>query len=189
MNGYEHVCKGHLTPLSFIERSASVFPNKAAIVYGEKKYTYHEFGERVNRLASALRNAGLKKDDRVAFLCANTPPMLEAHFGVPLAGGVLVCINTRLAPNEIKYILNHSGSTFLFCDTEFAGIVAPIRGELETVKHVVNCADLPDHEGLEGPEYEEFLATGSAAPVPWAVADEMDSISINYTSGTTGMPK
>ncbi|MCC6154942.1 MAG: long-chain-fatty-acid--CoA ligase [Candidatus Hydrogenedentes bacterium] len=189
MTGYEHVCKSHLTPLTFIERSAAVYPNKIAVVHGEKRYTYRAFGTRVNRLASALRGAGLKKDDRVAFLCANTPPMLEAHFGVPLAGGVLVCINTRLAPNEIKYILNHSGATFLFVDTEFTNIIKPILGQLETVKHIVNCADLPDCERLEGPEYEDFIANGSPDPAPWVIEDEMDSISINYTSGTTGMPK
>ncbi len=134
MTGYEHVCKSHLTPLTFIERSAAVYPNKIAVVHGEKRYTYRAFGARINRLASALRNAGLKKEDRVAFLCANTPPMLEAHFAVPLAGGVLVCINTRLAPNEIKYILNHSGASFLFVDTEFTNIIGDYFQKWSIVK-------------------------------------------------------
>ncbi len=189
MTGFEHVCRSNLTPLTFIERGRRVYPTKTAVVHGDRRYTYAEYVGRINQLASALRAAGLKKDDRVAFLCANTPPMLEAHFGVPLAGGVLVCINTRLAPNEIKYILNHSGARFLFVDTEFTGLIKPILAELQSVEQVVNCADLPDCERLDGPEYEEFIATGSPDAVPWALEDEMDSISINYTSGTTGMPK
>ncbi|MDZ4859391.1 MAG: acyl--CoA ligase family protein [Candidatus Hydrogenedentes bacterium] len=189
MTGFEHVCRSHLTPLTFIERGRQVYPNKVAVVHGERRYTHAEFAARVSRLASALRAAGLNKGDRVAFLCANTPPMLEAHFAVPLAGGVLVCINTRLAPNEIKYILNHSGSSFLFIDTEFTEHIKPILGGLETVRHIINCADLPECARLDGPEYEDFIAKGNPEPQPWVLEDEMDTISINYTSGTTGMPK
>jgi fatty-acyl-CoA synthase len=189
MEPHYDVCRNHLTPLSFVERSVRVYSDKVAIVHGDKRYTYREFGERVNRFASALRRSGLEKGDRVAFLCANTPPMIDAHFAVPLAGGVLVCINTRLAAQEIKYILNHSGSKFLVVDTEFSGLIAPIQRDLETVRQIIHSADLPGGASFGGPEYEEFLQTGSPEPLPRALEDEMENISINYTSGTTGMPK
>ena len=178
-----------LTPLSFLDRSREVYPNKVAIVYGEKRFTYAQFAARVNQLASALRSAGVEKGDRVAFLCPNIPPMLEAHFGVPLAGGVLVSINIRLKAEEIKYILNQSESSFLFVDTEFAETIRPILDELSTVKKIVNIADSDNFAPLEAEEYEAFLQSGSEEPVPWAIADEMEPISINYTSGTTGHSK
>src|SRR5215216_5567947 len=112
-----------LTPLGFLDRSAGAFRDKTAVVYGDRRVTYGEFAERVNRLASALRRAGLETGDRVAVLCPNIPPMLEAHFGVPLAGGVIVAINTRLAEADVAYILDHSGARFLLIDTEFAHLV------------------------------------------------------------------
>ena len=119
-----------LTPLSFLRRSAYVYPEKVAVIYNEQRYTYRDFNARVNRLASALQQMGIVKGDRVAFLCPNIPPMLEAHYGVPLAGGVLVAINTRLSSPEIAYILNHSGAKALFVDTELAALVEPIRDQL-----------------------------------------------------------
>ena len=189
MKSVDEVYKSVLTPLSFIKRSADVYPNKTAIVHGERRITYREWGERVNRLASALRAKGLKRGDRVAFLCPNIPPMLDAHFGVLLAGGMLVTINTRLSTGEIEYILNHSGSTFLFCDTELADIVRPVHDKLETVKHTIDIADDDSFEGLGGTDYESFLQEGSPDPVEWDIEDEDESITINYTSGTTGRPK
>ena len=107
---HRDVFRTELTPLSFLERSAYVFPDKVAVIHGRRHYSYRQFEERVNRLASALRKAGLKKDDRVAFICPNIPAMLEAHYGVPLAGGILVAINIRLSSDEVGYILKHSGS-------------------------------------------------------------------------------
>src|SRR5579885_3827108 len=178
----EKVYRSELTPVSFLRRSASVFPDKTAIVHGERRYTYRQFEERVNRLASALRAAGMGKHDRVAFLAFNTPPMLEAHFGVPAAGGILVAINTRLSTSEVEYILKHSGSTFLFVDNELYPTVAPLN--LEGI-HVVRIADT----GEEDDPYEQFLATGSPEPVTSWLEDEEETISINYTSGTTGNPK
>src|SRR4026209_2355387 len=118
-----NVYRTELTPLSFLERSAYVFPDKIAVIHGARRYTYRQHQERVHRLASALRGAGLAKHDRVAFLCPNIPAMLEAHYGVPAAGGVLVAINTRLSSDEIGYILQHSGSTFLFVDAELEGLI------------------------------------------------------------------
>ncbi|BAY13403.1 acyl--CoA ligase family protein [Calothrix sp. NIES-2098] len=185
----EAVYRSILTPLTFIQRNAKVYNHKLAIIYNQKRFTYGEFADRINCLASALRNAGLEKGDRVAFFCFNTPPMLEAHFAVPLAGGVLVSINTRLAPQEVAYILNDCGAKFLFVDTELANIIRPIQNSLETVKHIINIKDIEEFEPLEGEDYEAFLQTGNPTPLNWVITDEMETISINYTSGTSGKPK
>ncbi|MFN8475610.1 MAG: acyl--CoA ligase family protein [Anaerolineae bacterium] len=189
---FEEVWLAPLTPLSLLERSEYVFREKAAVVYGNQRFTFPEFGARVRRLASVLRAAGLEKGDRVAFLCPNIPPMLEAHFGVPLAGGVLVAINTRLTADEVQYILEHSGAKFLFVDTELAPVVASTYSSIPTLKTVVSIVD--EQAGalgirLPGQDYEEFLAGGSPDPVPSWLESEKDTISINYTSGTTGRPK
>lgn len=184
------VYKQFLTPLSLLKRSARVYPDKVAVVHHGRRYTYREFAERVNRLASGLRARGLRKGDRVAFLCANTPAMLEAHFGVLLAGGVLVAINYRLSPKEIEYILSHSGATFLFVDTEFGHCIGPIRGELKTVQHIIDVADIPEGVRASDVDYETFLEReGSPEDLPWVIEDEDELITINYTSGTTGRPK
>jgi fatty-acyl-CoA synthase len=129
------VNRTELTPVSFLVRSAYVFPDKVAVVHGSRRYTYRQLAERVNRLASALRTLGLQKHDRVAFICPNIPPMLEAHYGVPVAGGILVAINTRLSSDEIGYILQHSGSKFLFVDAELEGLVKPLElGNIKVVR-------------------------------------------------------
>ena len=176
------VYRTELTPVSFLRRSAYVFPDRPAVVHGSRRYTYREFEVRVNRLASALRGLGLEKLDRVAIIAPNTPAMLEAHFGVPAAGLVLVPINTRLAADEIGYILRHSGSKVLLVDHEFAELLRPLRlGPLRVIRI--------DDTGAPGDPYERFLAGGSPEPVePW-MEDEYETISINYTSGTTGQPK
>src|SRR5437870_12743 len=179
---FRDVYRTELTPVSFLTRSAYVFPQKTAVVHGSRRYSYAQLGERVHRLASALRGAGMKKHDRVAFLCPNIPAMLEAHFGVPAAGGILVAVNTRLGSDEIGYILKHSGSRFLFVDHELEGLVKP--ADLTGVR-VVRV----DDTGAVGDPYEEFLATGSPDPVESWLDDEDETISINYTSGTTGRPK
>src|SRR2546430_1832407 len=171
-----------LTPVSFLRRSAYVFADKIAVVHGDRRYTYRQFEERANRLASGLRAAGLRHLDRVAFICPNTPAMLEAHFGVPAAGLVLVPINTRLNTDEIGYILKHSGAKFVFVDHELDGLVKPLD---LTGARVVRV----DDTGAPGDPYEDFLAAGSPEPCePW-LEDENETISINYTSGTTGRPK
>ncbi|MFN8456293.1 MAG: acyl--CoA ligase family protein [Anaerolineae bacterium] len=181
-----------LTPQSFLNRSAYVFREKTAIIYGNRHTSYIEFAARVNRLASALRGWGLQRLERVAFLCPNIPPLLEAHFGVPLAGGALVAINTRLSSDEIVYILNHSESRLLFVDTELASLIAGRESELKTVQSIVTIVDeqagAPGQK-LAGPMYEEFLAGGQPDPLEAWLEDENDMISINYTSGTTGHPK
>ncbi len=119
----QKVYRTELTPISFLRRSAFVYPEKIAIIHQDRRYTYHEFEERVNRFSSQLRKYGLKKHDRVALLCPNIPALLEAHFAVPAAGGILVPINTRLNSEEIGYILQHSGSRMLFADSEFMPLI------------------------------------------------------------------
>jgi len=176
----EKVYRSELTPISFLRRSAYMFPDKPAAVYGERRYSYRELEERVNRLSSRLRDAGLQKGDRVAFLCPNTPPMLEAHFAVPAAGLVLVAINTRLGKDEVSYIVGHSGAKMIFVDAELEKLLADVEN-IETIRI--------DDTGETGDPYEDYLSEGSPEPAPDVLEDEEETISINYTSGTTGRPK
>jgi len=136
----------------------------------------------VYRLASHLRESGLQKHDRVAFLCPNTPALLEAHFAVPAAGGILVAINTRLNSQEVDFILTHSGVRFLFVDAELFHVIEPLNLEGVQVVRI-------DDTGSPEDPYEAFLAAGSPEPVESWLQDEEETISINYTSGTTGNPK
>ncbi len=176
------VNRAELTPTSFLQRSAFIFPDKTAVVHGARRYTYSQFAERVNRLASRLRAIGLQKQERVAFLCPNTPPLLEAHYAVPAAGGVLVAINWRLSSAEVGFILKHSGAKFLFVDAELYSLVDSL--DLTDVQVVrIEDSDAPDDP------YEIFLAAGSPDPVESWLEDENETITINYTSGTTGNPK
>jgi len=173
----EKVYRSELTPVSFLRRSAYMFPEKTAVVYGGRRYSYSELEKRVDRLASRLLDGGMQKGDRVAFLCPNTPPMLEAHFAVPAAGLVLVAINTRLGKDEVSYIIEHSGAKMAFVDAELEDLLE----DVETVR----IGDT----GEQGDPYEDYLAEGSPEPVPDVLEDEEETISINYTSGTTGRPK
>ena len=183
------VYRTELTPLSFLERSAMVFGEKPAITYRDRDLTYQEMATLTTRVARALEASGVEKGDRVAFLCPNIPEMLVAHFAVPLLGAVLVAVNIRLSPEEIRYILDHSGSKLLVGDSEFLAKLSPIVGDLATVGEIVSI----DDSGVGGPfetvSWETFLERGSDEPLPWTVDDEERTISINYTSGTTGRPK
>src|SRR5437588_6915693 len=170
-----------LNPVDFLRRAAYVYPEKTAMVDRKRRYSYGQLAERAWRLANALRSAGLRKGDRVATLLFNSSPMLEAHFGVPAAGGILVAINNRLASPEIGSILKHSGARFLLLDADLEPLVAPLG--LSDV--TVITYDRGDSEN----QYEKFLAAASSeAPASW-LEDEEETISINYTSGTTGQPK
>ncbi len=176
------VFRSELNPVDFLHRAAYMYPAKIAVVHGERRFSYGQLAERSWRLANALRSAGLRKGDRVAALLFNSPPMLEAHFGVPAAGGILVAVNHRLSSAEIGYILEHSGARFLLLDTELEPLVAPLELPGMTIIRSVN-------EGGPGDPYEEFLAAASpVAPASWLEHEE-ETISINYTSGTTGRPK
>ncbi|MCX6234953.1 MAG: acyl--CoA ligase family protein [Bacteroidetes bacterium] len=181
-NSTKSVSRSELSPVSFLRRSAYVFPDKPAIIHGSRRYTYRQFAERVNRLASHLRHGGLQKHDRVAFLCPNIPALLEAHFAVPAAGGVLVAINTRLNSDEIAYILDHSGARFLFVDAEFMPLVSTLDNPNI---QVIIVADT----GMADDPYELFLQQATDEPPEMGPEDENEPISINYTSGTTGRPK
>ncbi len=182
-----------LTPLSFLGRTAAVFPEKTAVVMDDRRVTYREFAAEVTRLARALRASGVASGDRVAYLCPNIPESLVAQFAVPLAGGVLVAVNTRLSGEEIRYILDHSGAVLLVIDSEFYPQVAPVLDRLQTVSEVVlvGAEEPPDPGSAVLPHcsYAQLLARGSDEPLLWIVADELAPISINYTSGTTGKPK
>jgi len=178
-----------LTPLSFLERSAKVFPDKEAIVYGERRVSYREFAAETTRVARALRAIGVESGDRVAALLPNIPEMLVAHFAVPLAGAVLVAINTRLAPAEIRYILDHSGAKVLVVDAALHGSIAPVLAQLNLARIVTVVDGTEPDPAVGGITYPELLARGGDEELPWTVRDERATISINYTSGTTGRPK
>jgi fatty-acyl-CoA synthase len=178
-----------LSPVKFLMRSAEVYPDKTAVVHGDKRFSYSDFQKRVFRLANGLKAKGLGKGDKVAFLCPNIPPMLEAHYAVPMIGAALVSINVRLSPREIAYIVNHSDSKAVFVDNQLAPPILPLLDEMKNVELFVNICDVSDEKPLNGPEYEVFLASASDEPVAIDVDDEYQLAAINYTSGTTGLPK
>ena len=174
--------RSELNPVDFLYRAAYLYPDKVSVVHGKRRYSYRELAERSWRLANALRSAGLAKGERVATLLFNSPAMLEAHFGVPAAGGILVAVNNRLSSAEVGYILQHSGARYLLLDAGLAAVAEPL--DLAGVT-VIRC----DDTGVPGDPYEEFLAGASPArPASWLEHEE-ETISINYTSGTTGRPK
>jgi fatty-acyl-CoA synthase len=176
------VFRSELNPVDFLHRVAYMYPDKVAVVQGERRYSYRQLAERSWRLANALRAAGLRKGDRVATLLFNSSAMLEAHFGVPAAGGILVTVNHRLAGAEIGYILDHSGARYLLLDAELEALTGSLELAGVTVIRYENTG------GAEDP-YEAFLAGASPTmPASWLEHEE-ETISINYTSGTTGRPK
>ena len=183
------VYRTELTPLSYLERSSLVYPDKTAIVDGDHRITYREMARETTRLANALAESGIRPGDRVAFLCPNIPEMLLAHFGVPLIGAVLVAVNTRLSPPEIRYILDHSGAKMLFGEAELLAPLAEVMDELPGLDEVVSIDRSGAGTAYPTTPYREFVARGSDDPLPWSVDDEERTISINYTSGTTGRPK
>jgi fatty-acyl-CoA synthase len=174
-NAEPRIQRQELSPIHFLERAGDIFADRTAASDGDRTFTWREFRARARRFASALRALGLRKGDRVAFLAFNSEPLLLAHFAVPLAGGVLVAINTRLNANEIGYIVAHSGATQVFVSPELEPQVAEVPAEVPRV--------------VLGPDFEALLQTGSEAPVESWLRSEDEPISINYTSGTTGRPK
>ena len=180
----------NLSPLSFLDRSASVYPDKPAVIYNGETLTYAQFDERVTRLASALRRAGVRKGDRVAFMLPNIPQMLEGHYGPLRLGAILVAINIRLSAREIAYILNHSGAKVLVFDSEFADTVRAMSGDIPGVETLVQVADAaPFADDVESVDYEDFLSSAPEGDFRDALDSELDAVAINYTSGTTGLPK
>ncbi|MGY1828653.1 MULTISPECIES: acyl--CoA ligase family protein [unclassified Blastococcus] len=167
-----------LSPTAYLERSARVFPDRTAIIDGERRHTYREFADRSRRLAGGLAARGIAPGDRVAALCANSGTMLELHNGIPWAGAVMVPLNTRLSPGELGYVLDHSGASLLVADPQFAATAAEVAGAAGIP--LVLAGD-PDSE------YEQLLA--GAEPLALPCADETGLLALNYTSGTTGRPK
>jgi fatty-acyl-CoA synthase len=180
-----------LTPLTFLERAAYVYPNRSSIVHGEQRFTWHQTFERCRRLASALSRRGIGKNDTVAVMAPNTPPMYEAHFGIPMCGAVLNTLNTRLDPETIAFMLRHGGARALITDREFSPVVEKALALLEHKPLVIDIDDPACQDGkrLGEIEYEVFLAEGDPDYAWQNPADEWDAIALNYTSGTTGDPK
>ncbi len=180
-----------LSPLTFIKRAAYVYPNKPSLVYGERRFTWKETYQRTRQLAAALQKNGLQKGETVSILGFNTPETYEAHFGVPMAGGVLHAINTRLDAKNIAFMMNHANTKILLTDTLAA---STIKKALTLVKNKPLVIDIIDPnetggETLGNLDYEAFVAKGNA-DFDWELpADEWNAISLNYTSGTTGNPK
>ena len=181
-----------LTPLTFLERAASVFPNHTAIIHGSIRRNYDEFYRRSRQLASALSNKGVGRGDTVSVMLANTPAMLESHYGVPMCGAVLHSINTRLDATTIAYQLDHADSKVLIADREFLSTIR-VALELSQINPILidyNDSEFPINDELAGAiEYDSFLSNGDDE-FDWLMPeDEWDAISLNYTSGTTGNPK
>ena len=181
-----------LTPLTFLERAATVFPKHTAIIHGAIRRNYDEFYRRSRQLASALSNKGVSRGDTVSVMLANTPAMLESHYGVPMSGAVLHSLNTRLDPAVIAYQLDHADTKVLIVDREFLDVIRTAI-ELSKVNPILvdyNDSEFPVSDKLSGAtEYESFLTEGSDE-FDWLMPeDEWDAISLNYTSGTTGNPK
>ncbi|NMM82541.1 acyl-CoA synthetase [Acidovorax sp. SRB_14] len=183
-----------LSPLDFIERTAEVYPERLAIVHGSLRQTWGQTYARARQLASALQRSGIGKNDTVAVMLPNTPPMVEAHFGVPMAGAVLNALNTRLDPEAIAFMLDHGEAKAVIVDPEFAGTMAralALRSGTAPIR-VIEVSDAlygPAAQALGGTGYEDFLAGGDAQ-FDWQMpGDEWDAIALNYTSGTTGNPK
>ena len=180
-----------LSPLSFLERTASIYPNHDSIVYGDLRYHWSETYSRCRRLASALKNRGISKGDTVAVMLPNVPAMYEASFGVAMAGGVLNALNIRLNADSIAFMLEHAEAKILLTDREFYNVISEALAKLENKPLVIDVDD-PFYEGgmfIGELEYEELLKEGSSGFAWELPEDEWGAISLNYTSGTTGNPK
>ena len=180
-----------LSPLTFLERSASIYPDKLAVVHGEVRRTWAETYERCRRLASALVKEGIKPGDTVSMMCPNLPEHFEAHFGVPMAGAVLNSINTRLDAPAVAFIIKHAETKILFTEREMNAVVSKALDLLDTKPLVIDIDDPTFQEGklLGSMTYEKFIEEGDPEFAWQGPANEWDAISLNYTSGTTGDPK
>jgi fatty-acyl-CoA synthase len=180
-----------MTPLSHLARAASTYPDTIAVIHGKARMNYAEFYGRCRRLGAALAARGIRKNDTVAAMLANTPAMLEAHHGVPMAGAVLNALNTRLDAASIAFMLEHGAAKILIADREFAGTVRAALALMKNPPAVIDYDDPEFPQGGEGlgEDYEAFVQSGDPDFAWMMPADEWDAISLNYTSGTTGSPK
>ena len=181
-----------LTPLTFLERAAAVFPERIAIVHGRLRRNYADFYLRSRRLASALAKRGVKKGDTVSVMLANSPAMLECHYGVPMIGAVLNTLNTRLDAPILAFTIDHAEAKVLIVDREFSGVIKEALALCKAKPLIIDYDDeeyVGDGEALGEIEYETFIAHGDPNYEWTPPEDEWDAISLNYTSGTTGDPK
>ena len=180
-----------LSPLRFLDRSAAVYPDRVAVIHGELRQTWAQTRERCYRLASALVGRGIRRGDTVSIIAPNTPAMLEAHFGIPLAGAVLNAINCRLDADGVAFILRHGECKLLLVDREFAPLVAKAISGLEVPPVLVDIDDpyAPPGGAIGITDYESLLAEGDSSFEGVMPIDEWEAIALNYTSGTTGDPK
>ena len=181
-----------LTPLSHLNRAKTVFPKKEALVYGARRYTYAQYHARVSQLASALHQRGIKPGDVVATLLPNIPAQVEAHFGVPACGAVLNTINTRLDVGTVAYIFDHGEARIVLCDTQFLALAEAAKEACAgDGPEIIEVGDPQGGHPATGhfPEYEDVLNGGDPNFVWIMPQDEWESLSLNYTSGTTGRPK
>jgi len=180
-----------LTPMGFLLRSASVYPDRLAVAYGERRYSWRAALDRCRRLAGALAARGVRRGDTVALMAPNLPEAFEAHFAVPMAGAVLNALNIRLDPETIAFILRHGEAKVLITDTEFSPVIQDALARLEERPIVIDIADAqgPGGDRLGEMDYEAFLAAGDPAFPEVRPQDEWEAIALNYTSGTTGNPK
>ena len=181
-----------LTPLSFLSRAAVVYPDHTAIIHGPRSWTYRQLYARARQFASALVRRGIRRGDTVSVMLANTPAMIEAHYGVPMAGAVLNTINTRLDAAIVAFGLDHAATKVMIVDREFSKTVKDALGKAGVKPLVIDYAD-PEFTGsgerIGSLEYEEFLREGDPDFAWQMPGDEWDAIALNYTSGTTGDPK
>ena len=180
-----------LTPLSFLKRTASVYPDRLAVVHGDRRFTWRETERRCRALASALTGLGIGKGDTVAVFAPNVPAIFEAHFGVPMTGAVLNTINIRLDAETVAFILAHGEARVLLTDREFSPVIADALNRLDRRPYVI---DIDDPAAIGGEcigdtDYEGFVASGDPDFAWQPPGDEWDAIALNYTSGTTGDPK
>ena len=178
-----------LTPLRFLRYAEQQYPGRTAVVCNQDRFTYAQFAERVGRLAGALRQAGIQAGDRVAFLGANCHRLLEAYYGVPEAGAVLLPLNIRLAPEELAYILNDSGASILFVEKQFLGLVESFRKNLRSVKIFVQLDGSPEASWLSPRNYDGLLAAATPHRADIRSIDENSLAELFYTSGTSANPK
>jgi len=180
-----------LTPITYLERSAAVYPEKIAVIHGDTRFSYAQFYERCRRLASALSRRGIGRGDTVSVMASNVPALLEAHYGVPMAGAVLNALNYRLDAGNIAFILDHAQTRLLITDREFSDTIAAALGQMENPPTVIDIDDPAHTSGtlLGEKDYEALLLEGSSDDPYQSPSDEWQAISLCYTSGTTGNPK
>ena len=186
-NAANHVA---LSPVSILTRTARVYPERPAVIYGDLRRTWAEVATRCSQLASALSRRGIGRGDTVALLAPNVPEALECALAVPMTGAVINANNTRLDANTIAYILDHGEAKVLLVDTEFSALAQAAVAELASPPLIIDiCDPAAPGDRIGEMDYEAFLATGDPAFVPRPPSDEWDALALNYTSGTTGRPK